>query len=589
VNAGSAIGALAYLRVTSLRNALVSRFRRLKQPKYLIGAVVGVAYFYLLIVRRIAAPRPLGAGGLPQTFPIEQLPTVAALGALVLTVLVALYWLWPRTRAALTFSEAEIAFLFPAPIRRKTLIHYRWVNTQLRILFTSLLLALFSSPWTFLLGGAGVRIVGWWLILSTLDLHAVGSSFAITRLLDRGVTSLRRRLVTFAFVALVLGPVLVAAWRGMRAPNPEETVGPVAIARYLGSLVTTGPLSWLLKPATWVVRPLLAADARAFVAALGPALLVYALHYVWVLRSEVSFEEASIAKAEKRAARRSAAVREGTWRVGQSELKAQRAPFDLSAVRRPEAAFLWKNLLSSASYLQPRVALIVAAVIVVGCISITRADLEVLRNIVAVFAMFGAVYTLLFGPLVARQDLRLDLPNVDVLKTYPLRGWQIVLGEVLAPVAIVTVLLWLTLLAAALTFRPPQAAWTARGLAPTVIAIALILPLLCAVQVLVMNAAVVLFPAWVPLGPVRGAGIDVFGQRIFFLAGLFLTTIAALLPAAIAAAALFLVSVYVVGALVAGGLAVLAALAVLLVELGLAIAWLGKRFESFDVSAEFKP
>jgi ABC-2 type transport system permease protein len=302
----------------------------------------------------------------------------------------------------------------------------------------------------------------------------------------------------------------------------------------------------------------------------------------------VSFEEASIAKAEKRATALRA-MREG--RGGRSAARrARRPPFDLAAFRRPEAAFLWKNLLSSAAYLRPRVALMVAAVIVVGCSWIAWAGLEVLRNIVATAAMFGAVYALIFGPLLARQDLRSDLPNTDVLKTYPLPGWQVVLGEVLAPVAIVTVLLWLMLLAAALTFRPPQAAWWTSGVvAPAVIGIAVIVPLLCAVQVLVLNAAVVLFPAWVPLGPQRGAGIDVFGQRIFFLAALLVTTIVALLPATIAAAAAFFTVVYVIGPLVAGAAGVVAALAVLLVELGLAIAWLGKRFERFDLSAELRP
>ena len=57
-----------------------------------------------------------------------------------------------------------------------------------------------------------------------------------------------------------------------------------------------------------------AADTRAFVVALGPALLVLAAHYAWVLFSAVSFEEASIAKAEKRATRL-AAFRAGNLRT----------------------------------------------------------------------------------------------------------------------------------------------------------------------------------------------------------------------------------------------------------------------------------
>ena len=590
MSASGAVGALFYLRVTTLRNALIARFKRLKQPKYMIGAVVGVAYFYFLIFRRTAAPRP-GGRALPfaQAFPTDQLPTIAALGALVLMVFVALYWLLPRSRAALTFSEAEIAFLFPAPIARTTLIHYRTISAQLRILFTSLLLALFSSPWAFLLGGAGVRVVGWWLILATLDLHAVGSSFAITRLLDRGITSLRRQLLTVAVAALVLAVALGAAWRGLRAPDPHELANPIAVASYVGSLLTTGPLSWLLQPATWVVRPLLAPNARAFLAALGPALLVYALHYAWVLRAEVSFEEASIAKAEKRATLRRA-LQEGRGANLLTKRKARGAPFKLSSTGRPELAFLWKNLLASASYLRPRVALIAAAVIVVGSQWLARAEHEALQAAAAAFAMIVAGYTLAFGPLVARQDLRLDLSNTDILKTYPLRGWQIVLGEVLTPVAILTVMLWLMLLAAALTFQPQHVEWlTPATRTAAALAIALLLPPLCAIQVLVMNAAVVLFPAWVPRGADRGGGIDVLGQRIFFLAGLFLVMAGALLPAAIGAAAIFFATLWVIGAPAAAALAFVAALGVFTVEIGLAIAWLGTRFERFDLSAELRP
>ena len=311
-------------------------------------------------------------------------------------------------------------------------------------------------------GDAWIRLVGWWLLLSTVDLHGVGSSFAITRLLDRGVTSLRRSLLTSIGAGVVVGAACLWTWGSLRAPVPEEFVNFGAVIDYVASLLSTGALSWLLLPARWVVQPLLATDFRSFLLALGPALLLYAAHYAWVLRSEVAFEEASIAKAQKRAARLSA-MRDGTWRFGNAERKARRAPFNVSKVARPELAFLWKNLLSSAEYLRPRTALIAAAVIVVGSGLAASADFDVPRNVVASIATAIAGYTLVFGPLVARQDLRLDLPNTDILKTYPLRGWQIVLGEWLTPVAIVTVLLWLLVLTAALNFQADGAPWLSMG------------------------------------------------------------------------------------------------------------------------------
>jgi hypothetical protein len=594
MTAPHAIAALFYLRAMTARNAVISRLKRLKQPKYLIGAIVGLAYFAWVFGRGTVGafdPRAARTAALAEGFPLERMPTVAAIAALLVTVFAAFYWLWPRSRAALSFSEAEIAFLFPAPLSRKTLIHFRWINTQLRILFTALILTLVSAGWSFVPGNAAVRIVGWWLLLSTLDLHGVGSSFALTRLLDRGMTSLRRSLLTLAIACVMVGAALLLSWRGLRAPEPGILADPWAVFAYVGAMLDTVPLAWLLTPARWAVQPLLAPDLASFAAALGPAILLYAAHYLWVLRSEVAFEEASLARAEKRAARRAAMLREGNVRLG-GERKAQPAPFKLAATGRPEVAFLWKNLLASASYLQrPRAALIVAIAIVIGSSWIARLGIEPLPILVGVLSLIGAGATLTFAPMVARQDLRHDLPNADILKTYPLRGWQIVLGEVLAPIALISVLVWLQLLAAALNIAPPPGE-AELPLATRILVAggaALLAPFLCAILVLLLNAAVLLFPAWMPQGMQRGGGIDVLGQRIFFVAGLYLTMVLALLPAAIVAAAVFFLALWLLGPIAAGIGGLVVILIALGAEIALAIAWLGKRFERFDLSAELKP
>src|SRR5204862_2215908 len=102
----------------------------------------------------------------------------------------------------------------------------------------------------------------------------------------------------------------------------------------------SGPLPWLLAVPKLLSAPMFAGDAHAFVLALFPALLVLGAHYVWVLFSAVSFEEASIAKAEKRATKL-AAFRSGNLRT--TALKKLRDPFKLRDTGRPEVAFLWKN------------------------------------------------------------------------------------------------------------------------------------------------------------------------------------------------------------------------------------------------------
>ena len=66
---GTAINALFYLRIVSLKNLAVSRFLRLKQPKYLIGAVVGAAYIYFLVFRRMRPGPAAGRAGLARHVP----------------------------------------------------------------------------------------------------------------------------------------------------------------------------------------------------------------------------------------------------------------------------------------------------------------------------------------------------------------------------------------------------------------------------------------------------------------------------------------------------------------------------------------
>src|SRR5215469_12307797 len=118
------VSALLYLQFHSIRNRLLMRLRRLKQPKYLLGGIVGALYFYFYFFRYMLGlpggrPRlPFGSG--PDTLALYE---VLGAGALLISVFLA--WVLPHNRAALAFSEAEVAFLFPAPISRRGLIQYK--------------------------------------------------------------------------------------------------------------------------------------------------------------------------------------------------------------------------------------------------------------------------------------------------------------------------------------------------------------------------------------------------------------------------------------------------------------------------------
>src|SRR5204863_4648826 len=196
------IGALLYLQMQSIKNRLRMRLRRLKKPKYLAGAAVGAAYFYLFFFRNLFVGHRSAAAEAADAASPETMLLFELMGALALSLMVLSAWIFPHERAALLFSEAEIAFLFPAPVTRRTLIHYKLLRSQIAILFTTLLLTLITRRF----GGGGtawIRAVGWWLILSTLNLHTLPASFPRTRLLDRGVSNLRRRLIVLSVVALL--------------------------------------------------------------------------------------------------------------------------------------------------------------------------------------------------------------------------------------------------------------------------------------------------------------------------------------------------------------------------------------------------
>src|SRR5690606_20209709 len=106
--------------------------------------------------------------------------------ALALLVALLVAWVLPGDRSALSFSEAEVAFLFPAPMTRSQLVRYKLLRSQLAILLSSVLLtvvlrrggAFGGSPW--------LHALGWWMILSTVRMHYIGASFAHDRIRGEG-------------------------------------------------------------------------------------------------------------------------------------------------------------------------------------------------------------------------------------------------------------------------------------------------------------------------------------------------------------------------------------------------------------------
>lgn len=582
--------ALLYLQYHSIKNRTLLRLKRLRRPKYLVGGIVGVLYFYFYFFRYLlgrSGPRAaLGTyGGSP------DIELYESIGAALFLVVVLLAWIIPHERAALAFTEAEVAFLFPAPISRRGLIHFKLLRSQMSILFTTFFLMLVTNRFG---GKFWIHAAGWWIILSTLNLHVLGCSFARTILMDRGITNWQRRLAIGGLFAALVITVVVWGWRtfpGFAPGQMGSSAGPaemlVQLQDYFHHLLVAGPVPYLLFPFRLVIRPYLASDIHGFVTALIPALLILAAHYYWVVHSNVAFEEASVA-ASKKLADKIAAVRSGNWQAANRPVKVRRPPFILRPTGPPLVALVWKNIISAGQVFSLRTWIIMAMLGTVLCVVVSQtAGASGLVPALGMAVGVLLIWSLFLGPQFLRQDFRQDLPLADVLKMYPLPGWQVVLGELLGPALILTSIQWL-LVGAGVVFcsrsqLPLLMGWGSFALG---FGIAVIAPMINLITLQIPNAAVLLFPAWFQSGKDGPQGIEATGQRIIFLIGQLIVFLLALIPAALAFILVFFVVKVLLTVTTAIPLASVAASLILAGEAALGLLVLGRFFDKLDVSAE---
>jgi ABC-2 type transport system permease protein len=567
------VGAFVYLTACSLRNRMRRRLQRLREPRYIIGLVVGLAYMYLAFFRRSARPR--SAAGAAAVAAIAG--PVQLVGSVFLLAAAAVAWVWPGTGQPLAFSRAEVQFLFPAPVTRRQLVHYKLLRSQLGILFGSAIATLFMRPGS--LASGWTLLAGIWVLLMTVRLHLMGVALRRTSLAEHGASGIARQWVPLAVVA---GAVGVLAWDVTRAwPHLAALGGGEAVLEELQRLAAQGAAGVVLWPFRALVGLPLASSASAFIAALPAALGLLTLNYVWVLRSDAAFEEASAEHAEKRAVARTAP---------KAAVKGAGAtPFTLAPDGPPETAILWKNLILLGRYASLRTLLRLLPILIVFALISQSNSGGGAGAFVAAVSLPLAMFAVLLGPQMMRNDLRQDLARLAMLKTWPMRGAALIRGEVLAPTVVVTAAAWLLLLVAALLgggLKPGSREAAALGAhrVSYLAAAAILAPAIILSQVVVQNGLAVLFPAWVAVGTSRARGIDAMGQRIFMLAGILLTLLVSLLPGALVAGIVAFLVYQVTGAILIIVPALIVA-GVVVGECWLAIGGLGLVLERTDPAA----
>ena len=585
--------ALLYLRLTSLRNFFRAQLRRLRQPKYLFGAVFVVAYFWFFVFRSVNSAFG-NLGKLHGAGTADSGPLTLAFGALALTGILTAMWTFSSDKPGLHFTEPEIAFLFPAPLARRSLIHFKLLSTLFSSLVQAFFFALIFHRGRLFNEHAPQLLIGWWVLLSVISLHNLGASLTIAQMAENGFRVGPRRALIVGGLSII--GLATGWWIWHEMPDITNYA---SLLDWFGAVLNGGALQWLLWPARLLLQPLVATGLSEYLPALAPALLVLAAHYWWVGRMDVAFEEASIARAMHHAARRAEIQNKGVYRLGSAQpTKGRRPPFNLARARWVELAFLWKNLLSTRPWFTVRTWLVCAAVIIaiwkLSSLWLGHAYWKVGGGLATIGSIAGAM-AIVYGPLITRLDIRQDLANADILKTYPLPGWRIVLGQMLTPIVILTGIIWLGLLAWYLGLnghQPPSLSmvWFNPGMrAVFVCCCVAVTPLLVTLQLLVPNGAAILFPAVFRSLRTAGAGLDLMGQRMIFGFGQILTLMVALLPGVGAAGFLIFITQWLIGPALAEILATGIVALVFAGEIWCVLWWLGQRFEKLDLSAELRP
>jgi ABC-2 type transport system permease protein len=564
-----------YFAACTTRNLLTRQVRRLRNPRYAVAGLVGLAYFYFLFGGW------LGGNGADDPMGVHYVNAARALGPLALGVLSAWWWLWGGHRRALVLTPAEAHLLVPAPLTRRELVRFKILQAQAPILLSAGIGAMITRgaplPWP-------LRLLSLWVLLATLHQHQIAASLVHAAAGEQGRHGVRRQAVPmtlFAAGSITVGYALARAVLDIRAAGSLH----YGLER-LAALMSEPAPAIVLAPFRLVLAPLLATSAEAWLAAVLPAVLVLAAHYVWVQRTDARFEEAAAAAGAERAARVAAVNAGGPAFLQFSRTGRPRrlAPsvLPLPGWGPPAYAILWKNLLYARRAIRPAALLILlvgVGLIILPLLASSSSPAQAFVRAGVACLAIGAFVTLA-GPLGVRNDLRMDLRYVESLRTLPLSGSDLVAAEITAAVAAVTVLQMPLVLAGILLLC--VGGLIPAGHAAAAAAVALPgLPALNALSVTAQNALALLYPGWVRIGDHYAGGMETVGQNLLTLVGTVLLLAIAAVPPLLAAAAVG-APLLLVSAAIALPAALAAALAAVAGEVLLCTRWLGRLYDRLD-------
>lgn len=476
------IRAALYFGVRSARNRIVKTARN---PRYLLGLVLIAAYIFW-VFRRTRQQGSVTSGGLGG---------MTALLTMALAIMSLLMWFIRSSDRSLALTKAQAQTFLPAPLTSQELLLFKvMMRTPLLIwnavIFGFVLRTGFSPH-------LAVRLAAAFIVVFAMYMQLIAA--ALVRMPRVANSPRSTHPVALALVRVwLVAATAVAIMQAAKLAADNEMFGLQQMGAYFAPAYHL-PWSLALWPFHALVAPAYASTLPIIAVSLLTALFVVAVEVELVFRTDPPWDRVGIAELRDRPALWTRSRKRHESGSGSVYLNALS-----SLLKRPAAAIAWKNLVSS-SRTQP---VTTQVTIVVGIPILLAVTLIPQFHGMTSFAlgMTGAWAALLIfaGPQFVRNDLRMDLPRLRLLRTYPLTSLEICIAEVGASVSLLTFLQLVLLILSTLALLPNTVIPFGAGRR---IAFALALVFLFlgmnAVNISAQNIFALMFPKWMTLGMKR--------------------------------------------------------------------------------------
>lgn len=533
-----------FLTLRTFRNRIVYRLRRFKEIRYLLGAIIGGAYFLFLITR--------GGGKPPFLRMDENFFAIIGLFALLLP------WIFTNL-SSLAFSEAELHFVIGGPVSRPRVLLYKFIQAQPQVIIAVLVAAFLGVP----TGG----YVGFWFAYCLFSMYTTFVAVVRQWLNDRGIG-------TFW---ISLAAILAACGAGFAVWVFAHTEPP--------GLEYPAFSAMLFVPRIFA-RLLYVKSVAELAMAIVPAVLLFALLFFVASTIRIHFNDLVMTASERVTRFRARMERQPGTEVSFRRLG---APFRLREGAPPEMAIVWKNTTAIVrmAFSSILFVFVMSALFLAG--AMIWED-QKLKEMCAWFALGSAAVFPVFGSMFFKQDYRLEVTRADVMKTWPITGERLMAAEVAAPLLTISVLELILIVNAAVTSLIAGGR-AAKFASPQLLSIVLLVAVpICAMQICLRNSMPVLFPGWGFRTREEQRGFIAMGQQILMTIINLVTLSLFLFPAFVVSA----VGLWIAAWFNADSPAILAAATMpavflLMGEVWLVIKVLGAQIDKLDVGKDLEP